>query len=175
MPRLVIVLPLESLRTGESFLVPEWPLHVTVLSPFATEEEPHVLAEVVTRTVAGFPVITAVAGGDELFGRRHNIPVTLITANPALTELRRLLVENIRPFASVPSEPAFTGTDFRPHVTIKQGRRVDVADELLLDQIALVDMAARSLPHGRTVLATFPLGLTFSPGLTFPLGLGEAE
>lgn len=158
MPRLVIVLPLTPLRTGQSFLVPEWPLHITVLAPFATNEAPDVIAAAIASTVEGFPAITAVAGSDELFGRRHNIPVTLITQNPALSELRRLLVDGIRPFASAPNEPAFTGTDFRPHVTIKQNRRVDATDELLLDQIALVDMAARSLPGGRAVLATFPLG-----------------
>lgn len=158
MPRLVVVLPLAPLRTGESFLVPEWPLHITVLAPFTTDEQPDVIAAAIARTVARLPVITAVAGGDELFGRRHTIPVTLIADNPALTELRRSLVDGIRPFASAPDEPAFTGSDFRPHVTIKQGRRVDAADELVLDQVALVDMAARSLPGGRAVLATFPLG-----------------
>lgn len=157
MPRLVVVLPLSPLRMGESFLVPEWPLHITVLAPFSTDAEPSVIADAIARAVAGLPAITAVAAGDELFGRRHNIPVTLVADNPELTDLRRLLINSIRPLASAPDEPAFTGTDFRPHVTIKQHRRVDAADELLLDQIALVDMAARSLPGGRAVLATFPL------------------
>lgn len=158
MPRLVVVLPLAPLHTGESFLVHEWPLHITVLAPFATEAEPSVVARAIARATEGLPAITAAVGADELFGRRHNIPVTLVDDNEPLTELRRLLIANVRPLASAPDEPAFTGTDFRPHVTIKQDRRVDAGDVLVLDQVALVDMAARSLPGGRTVLATFPLG-----------------
>jgi 2'-5' RNA ligase len=158
MSRLVIVLPLHPLQTGESFRVDEWPLHVTVLAPFATDHEPEVIAAALAQLAARVPAITARVGQDELFGRRHTIPVSLVDDNPALQKIHDLLVEGIRPFASAPDEPAFTGNDFRAHVTMKQQRRVHPGDTLELSQLALVEMAARSLPGGRAVLATLPLG-----------------
>ncbi|TFC80570.1 hypothetical protein E3T23_08430 [Cryobacterium cheniae] len=157
MPRLVVVLPLTPLRTGDSFLVSDWPLHITVLPPFHTDAAASVIARVIAATAAGRTALTAIAGSDALFGRREDVPVTLVHADPALTELHRALVDAVRPVASAPDEPAFTGTGFRAHVTIKNGSRVHEGEALTLTQIALVDMAPRAAAGGRTVLATFDL------------------
>ena len=161
MPRLVVVLPLTPLRTGDSFPVSAWPLHITVLPPFHTDAAASVIAGVIAGVVAATPsgrtTVTAVAGADALFGRREDVPVVLIDENPVLTELHRSLVDAVRPFASSPDEPAFTGPGFRAHITIKNGVRVLEGEALTLTQIALVDMAPRSAAGGRTVLATFPL------------------
>ncbi|TFD28368.1 2'-5' RNA ligase family protein [Cryobacterium cryoconiti] len=165
MSRLVVVLPLTPLRTGDSFPVSDWPLHITVLPPFHTDAAAsviaHVISGVVAATIAGAPgggtALTPVAGADALFGRREDVPVTLIEDDPQLTGLHRALVDAVRPFASTPDEPAFTGPGFRAHITIKNGARVHEGQRLALSQIALVDMAPRSAASGRTVLATFPL------------------
>jgi hypothetical protein len=171
MSRLVVVLPLTPLRTGDSFPVSEWPLHITVLPPFLTDAAASVIAGVIAATVTGRTALTAVAGADALFGRREDVPVTLVEDDPNLTELHRALVDAVRPFASTPDEPAFTGPGFRAHITIKNGARVHAGEALTLTQIALVDMAPRSAAAGRTVLATFPLA---APGQTGPAGAGHA-
>jgi len=161
MSRLVVVLPLTALSTGDSFPVSEWPLHITVLPPFHTDVAASVIADVISGVVAatasGRTALTAVAGADALFGRRENVPVTLVGDDPRLTRLHRALIEAVRPLASIPDEPAFTGPGFRAHITIKNGARVHEGQRLALTQIALVDMAPRSAASGRTVLATFPL------------------
>ena len=157
MSRLVIVLPLSPLKTGDTFEVRDWPLHITVLAPFLTEAAPGEIAAALAVVAAGQAALTAVAGGDEMFGRRENIPVTVVVDNPALTRLHGALVDAIRPFGASPDEPAFTGPGFRAHVTVKGAARVHEGDELSLTQIALVDMAPRAVPGGRAVLATFPL------------------
>lgn len=157
MPRLVVVLPLSPLRVGDSFPVQDWPLHITVVPPFATEADPAAVAAAIASALAGQPTITAVAGPDALFGRRHDVPVSLVAETQRLTGLHRTLVTALLPFAATPEEPAFTGGGFRPHVTIKNQGRVREGDELTLTQVALVDMAARSAASGRTVLATAPL------------------
>ena len=161
MSRLVVVLPLTPLRTGDSFPVSAWPLHITVLPPFQTDaaasEIARIIAGVVAETAIGRTALTAVAGADALFGRREDVPVTLVEDDPHLTELHGALVAAVRPFASTPDEPAFTGPGFRAHITIKNGTRVHAGQRLALRQIALVDMAPRSAASGRTVLATFPL------------------
>jgi 2'-5' RNA ligase len=157
MSRLVVVLPLAPLRTGESFAVTHWPLHVTVLAPFSTGATLSEVTEAIKTTMSDQVALTAVAGPVEMFGRRHNIPVTVLADNPALTSLHRMLVDGVRPLASTPEEPAFTGREFRAHVTIKQHARIQEGAALSLSQIAVVDMAPRSHPGGRSVLATLPL------------------
>jgi 2'-5' RNA ligase len=158
MPRLVVVVPLSPLQTGDSFAVEQWPLHVTVLAPFKTDAAPAEIARVAAAALAGFDALTVVAGRNELFGRRHDVPVTVIVDNAELTRLHDRLVDALRPLATDPTESAFAGPDFRAHVTVKRQARVHEGDELRLSQIALVDMAPRAAPGGRTVLATLALG-----------------
>ena len=159
MSRLVVVLPLTPLTPGESFLVPDWPPHITVLPPFYTDALAAQIADVIAAATAGQAALTVTAGLDELFGRREDIPVTVITPNPALTTLHRRLIDAVRPFAASPDEPAFTGPGFRAHVTVKRSGRVNEGDVFSLTQLALVDMAPRADRGGRTVLATLPLAL----------------
>jgi 2'-5' RNA ligase len=160
MPRLVVVLPLWPLHAGDSFAVEEWPLHITVLPPFHTDADPAAVAAVIASVhVPDTPVIVT-AGHDEMFGRRENIPVTIINDSEALTLLHRDLIEAVRPLAAVPDEPAFTGREFRPHVTVKGESRVHEGDRLTLTQIALVDMAPRASTNGRTVLCAHDFAST---------------
>ena len=155
--RLVVVLPLEPLRTGDAFLVANWPLHITVLPPFVTESTAAQVAAVIAEVAATEHSLNVWAGADALFGRKHDIPVTLVLEHPGLTRLHHRLVEALRPFAARPEEPAFTGPGFRAHITVKGAARVSVGDGLTLTQLALVDMAPRADASGRAVLATTPL------------------
>jgi 2'-5' RNA ligase len=157
MANLVVVLPLDPLQEGESFAVKSWPLHITVLPPFKTDAAPSEIADAIAAATSRQQALTAIAGHDEMFGRREDVPVTVIEENSALTQLHRDLVDALKPFAARPDERAFTGRGFRAHVTIKGPRRVRKGDELALTQIALVDMAPRSAPGGRVVLATVRL------------------
>ncbi|TFC91006.1 MULTISPECIES: 2'-5' RNA ligase family protein [Cryobacterium] len=168
MSRLVVVLPLSPLRTGDSFPVSEWPLHITVLPPFHTDAAVSVIADVISgvlaATASGRTALTSVAGADALFGRREDVPVTLLEDDPRLAGLHRALVDAVRPFASTPDEPLFTGPDFRAHITIKNGARVHAGQRLPLTQVALVDMALRSAASGRTVIAVFSLATPGAAG-----------
>lgn len=157
MTRLVVVLPLAPLRDGESFAVRDWPLHVTVLPPFDTDAEPAEIAATIASAASAHTALTVVAGHGELFGRHHDVPVTVLIEHEALERLRKTLVEAVRPLAASPDAKAFTGTRFRPHVTTKHHARVHEGDQYSLSQIALVDMAPRASPGGRAVLATVNL------------------
>ena len=157
MSRLVIVLPLTPLQVGESFAVADWPLHITVVPPFLTDADPADVATAIEKAAAGQTALAATVGPDALFGRRHNIPVSLVDDSPELTALHRALKEAMRQFAAAPDEPAFTGAGFRAHVTVKNQGRVHEGDVLMLTQIAVVDMAPRAATKGRTVLATLDL------------------
>lgn len=157
MPRLVVVLPLSPLQTGESFAVQSWPLHITVLAPFLTDAAPEEIAQAIAVATSGQGPLTVIAGPEEMFGRRGNVPVTVVVENEHVTRLHRTLAAALRPLAASPDERAFIGPTFRAHVTVKDHDRVHEGNELVLSQVALVDMAPRSMPTGRSVLATFPL------------------
>ena len=157
MSRVVVVLPVHPLTVGDSFLVSAWPLHVTVVPPFATEAPVPSLTDALRSALGNEPAFHLVAAGDDLFGRRHNIPVTLLASNDRLTALRYRLIESLRPFATDPDDRAFAGPEFRPHITVKGHNRVHEGDEVHLSQLALVDMAARQSPTGRSILSTIPL------------------
>lgn len=158
MTRLVVVLPLSPLAEGESFAVSAWPLHITVLPPFLTDATGSEVGAVIRSAASGRPALRVVAAQDELFGRRHDVPVTVMVENEQLTSLHHAVRDAVRPFAAAPDEPAFTGARFRPHVTAKSHGRVHEGDAFTLTQIAVVDMAPRS-STGRTVLATIDLPL----------------
>ncbi|PRY69568.1 2'-5' RNA ligase superfamily protein [Glaciihabitans tibetensis] len=150
-------MPLEPLNTGDSFAVDDWPLHITVVAPFLSDAEPSDVGGIIAGAASRQQSFTVFAGEDALFGRRENIPVTVIVESAPLARLQRTLVDAVRTVAAVPDEPAFTGTRFRAHVTMKRGRRVQQDAALHLTQIALVDMAPRANPGGRSVLATVDL------------------
>ena len=156
MTRLVVVLPLSPLAEGDSFAVSHWPLHITILPPFRTDAAGSEVGEAIRSAASGQSPLTVVADHDELFGRRHDVPVTVMAVNEQLTAMHHALRDAVRPFAAAPDEPAFTGARFRPHITMKAHGRVRQGDQFTLTQIAVVDMAPRS-SAGRTVLATIDL------------------
>ena len=157
MSRVVVVLPVHPLTVGDSFLVSAWPLHVTLVPPFATEASVPSITEALRSALGNENEYHLVAAGDDLFGRRHNILVTLLADDERLTALRTRLVECLRPFATNLDDRAFARLEFRPHITVKGESRVHEGDEVHLSQLALVDMAARQSPTGRSVLSTIPL------------------
>jgi len=163
MPRLVVVLPLEPLRTGDSFAVERWPLHITVVPPFLTDADPETVREIIAAATSPLQQFSVIAAEEALFGRRENIPVTLIAESEPLLQVHRVLVDALRAVAASPDEPAFTGSGFRAHVTIKNGNSIQGDAVLPLMQVALVDMAPRADPTGRTVLATVALAPEASP------------
>jgi len=137
--------------------VHEWPLHITVLAPFRTDAAPADVAARIVAASSAEPAITAVVGRKQMFGRRHDVPVSVVVENPALARLHERLVVAMRPVGDSPDEPAFTGAEFTPHITFKNHGRMHAGDRVFLEQIALVDMVPRSASGGRTVLATYAL------------------
>jgi hypothetical protein len=86
------------------------------------------------------------------------VPVTLVDDDARLTDLHHALQAALHPLAVPSSDRAFQPGPYRPHVTKKGERSASEGDVLTLSQVALVDMAPRSSPGGREVLATIDLG-----------------
>ncbi|KRC60539.1 hypothetical protein ASE14_05905 [Agromyces sp. Root81] len=166
MTHFVVVLPLSPLAADESFTVAGWPLHVTLVEPFATEQPKEVVAAALSRVAFGARTISSTAGESAMFGRRHDVPVTLIRDGGEISALR---AEALAALAAAEIDAGRLRTDFRPHVTVKRHGGVNPGERVVLGQLALIDMRPPTGAHHRRVLGAWPLGgatLTRSPPLT---------
>lgn len=157
MARFVVVLPLVPLAEGDEFTVAQWPLHVTLVEPFPTTLTADDVARLLD-DVEGIgsvaSAIHAAAGDEAMFGRRRDVPVTLVRDGGELAALRSRTLEALQR-AGVDVQPRL---DFRPHVTRKQHGRIRPGDRVELETVALIDMRPPKGGHHRRVVAAWPLG-----------------
>ena len=157
MARFVVVLPLVPLAAGDEFTVADWPLHVTLVEPFQTDLSSSAVAQAVGRAAAEAAVVRASGGDEAMFGRRRDVPVTLVQDAGTLEPLRdRALVA----LGSAGVDLARVRLDFRPHVTRKRGRLLRPGEPVVLDTMALVDMHPAAGSRHRSVIAVWRLGDT---------------
>ena len=158
MPRLVVVLPLRPLAVGDSFALRDWPLHLTVVPTFVIDADLATVWSAIAPLLAPVPALTVRAGHDEGFGRSAGRPVTLIEPTAAVLDLHRSLLAALLALGARFDEPDFTGSGYRPHVTVKGTSRVRQGHQLTLRQAAIVDMAPASDQRGRAVVWVTDLG-----------------
>ncbi|HVL61576.1 MAG TPA: 2'-5' RNA ligase family protein [Microbacterium sp.] len=154
MARFVVVLPLVPLAGGDEFTVADWPLHITLVEPFATEHPAGIVAEAVRVATADSAVVRATAGDDALFGRRRDVPVTLVRDGGELAALRKRTLDALHR-AGV--DTGHLRADFRPHVTRKHHGRLRAGERVALDTVALIDMRPPQGSHHRRVVAAWRL------------------
>lgn len=159
MRNLVVVAFLEPVTEGLEFLRGDWPLHITLVrfdvvpgreaatgpgpGPGTVPGDP--LAERIAALLAG-PVTAALGspvavGGEAGFGRNQSVPVSLIEPSAALTALHGALVRIVAEQPGRIPTPDYILDGYRPHVSHVRGKRPSPGDVLVLDRIALVDMA----------------------------------
>ena len=156
MARFVVVLPLVPLAAGDEFTVAQWPLHITLVEPFPTSLPADDIARVldgVEGIGAGAPAIHAAAGDETMFGRRRDVPVTLVRDGGELAALRSRTLAALQR-VGIDVQPRL---DFRPHVTRKQHGRIRPGDRVILETVALIDMRPPAGGHHRRVVAAWPL------------------
>ncbi|MET3810050.1 hypothetical protein ABIB14_001147 [Arthrobacter sp. UYEF3] len=159
MRNLIVVAFLEPVTEGLDFPRDGWPLHITlvkfdVVEPLASgagdnDDDADWDRDVLAARVAGLmgaPVrgalgSTVTVGGEAGFGRGNSIPVSLIRPSPALQSLHEALVEVVEALPGRIATPGYTMAGYRPHVSHRGARAPRAGGQLVLDRIALVDMA----------------------------------
>ena len=157
MARFVVVLPIVPLAAGDEFTVADWPLHVTLVEPFPTDLSAHEVARLldgVDGIAPGADAIAVAAGDDAMFGRRRDVPVTLVHDGGELAALRARTLDALGG-AGIDTRARL---DFRPHVTRKHHGRLRPGDRVVLDTVALIDMRPPEGAHHRRVIAAWRLG-----------------
>ncbi|TFD49300.1 hypothetical protein E3T55_11615 [Cryobacterium frigoriphilum] len=152
MKHMVIVAPLEPLTVGESFVVPKFPLHMTLLPPFRVECDWLELSAVVEAIADGTGCLVVDVVGQEGFGPGGGIMVSLVRATDSLLNVHLGLTEALRPLGWTAQEADYNGSGFRPHITGNNEEQVLRGQHFILGEMAIVEML--DLP---TVRATYQL------------------
>ncbi|MFF2346717.1 2'-5' RNA ligase family protein [Pseudarthrobacter sp. NPDC058119] len=151
---LIFVAFVEPVAEGQVFPRTEWPLHITLLRfdvrfDAGSQESGDVaeriagLADGAATAALGAPLTIGEEAG---FGRNGSVPVNLVQPHAALQELHEQLVKLVPVVEGRILTPGHTLTGYRPHVS-HQGttgagaKRLHPGDAVVLDRVALVDMA----------------------------------
>ncbi|MDQ0675334.1 hypothetical protein QFZ36_002895 [Pseudarthrobacter siccitolerans] len=145
MRNLIFVAFVEPVTEGLVFLRSAWPLHITLVR---FDVESPAGADVTVRVAElAKPYATAALGAsltvgeDTGFGRNGSVPVSLIQPQPDLQTLHEQLVGALARLDGKVLTPAHTLSGYRPHVSHHGDKRLNPGDAVVLDRIALVDMA----------------------------------
>ncbi|HEU4668957.1 MAG TPA: hypothetical protein VFS79_14995 [Arthrobacter sp.] len=162
MRNLIFVAFVEPVADGLVFPRSEWPLHITLVRFDADDPA----AEQVS-VIAGPPAEAALGAGltvgeDAGLGRNGSVSVNLIQPQPDLQALHERLVAAVGSLGGTILTPAHTMSGYRPHVSHHGGKRLNPGDAVVLDRIALVDMAPDGDRTVRRILQLWALPATGS-------------
>jgi hypothetical protein len=158
MRNLIVVAFLEPVTEGMEFPRDAWPLHITLVKfdvvepPRAADADGDVCAvagDALAAQVAGLMDAparaalgsTVTVGGEAGFGRGGSVPVSLIQPSAPLQTLHEALVGAVEALHGRIATPGYTMAGFRPHVSHRGEKAPRAGGQLVLDRIALVDMA----------------------------------
>jgi len=147
MRNLVMVVFVEEVAEGLVFPRDDWPLHITLLrfdvdsSPGSRPDVVPHLEQLLAAPVAGALGAELTVGAEERFGRQGSIPVSLVDHHPLLQGLHEELFDAVAGLGGNVATPHHTLEGYRPHISHHNGKRPHEGDAVLLDRVALVDMA----------------------------------
>ncbi|WP_157181099.1 2'-5' RNA ligase family protein [Actinopolymorpha alba] len=145
---------LEELRDGDEFLGTHWPLHLTLVPNFSIELAQDRLRDLLQRALVRQESISVTAAGDDLFGPRRTVQVTLLQARQELLLLHTSIVAALFDAGAIFDNPEYVNAGYRPHVTVCPWRRLRSGDEVVVDSLAIVDMEPAEDSSRRKVLST---------------------
>ncbi|MFE4195851.1 2'-5' RNA ligase family protein [Paenarthrobacter sp. NPDC056912] len=145
MRNLIWVAFTEPVAPGLVFPRSDWPLHITLLrfdvGTQASADVEGVLSELAEAPVKGALGTQLTVGGEAGFGHLGSIPVSLIDHNPLLQGLHEEIVQAVAAVGGRIATPNYVLERYRPHISHHDGKRPRSGDVVVLDQVALVDMA----------------------------------
>lgn len=179
MRNLIVVAFLEPVTEGMEFPRDAWPLHITLVkfdvadqAPAddgaeqppdvdVADQPPAVVGDALAARVAALMEAparaalgrTVTVGGEAGFGRGGSVPVSLIEPSAPLQTLHEALVRAVETLNGRIATPGYTMAGFRPHVSHRGEKAPRAGGQLVLDRIALVDMAPDGGHATRRVLA----------------------
>lgn len=131
----------------------DWPLHVTIVPPFATDLD----AEAVAGLLPRVPRIPLVASGHARFGSRRRVDVTLFEPSEALLAAHGAAVDALEAAGVRIPDQKHLRDGYRPHATVQRTGSLRPGDRVTVDAFTLVDRAPAGLRGARRIIARVPL------------------
>ncbi|GAB3570888.1 hypothetical protein GCM10027405_36040 [Arthrobacter alkaliphilus] len=161
MRNLILVAFVEAVAEGLVFPRSDWPLHITLLR-FDVETSDGVdvaarLSGLVTAPAMGALGAELTVGPDAGFGHQGSIPVSLVEHHPVLQGLHQEVFEAVESIGGRAATPRYIMENYRPHISHHDGKRPKPGDAVVLDQVALVDMAPEGDHTIRQILKVWRL------------------
>jgi hypothetical protein len=172
MRNLILVAFVEPVTEGLVFPRDNWPLHITLVRfdvdvkhDEGTKHDGGGQDASLANRIAGMidPSVRAALstrltiGDDAGFGRLESVPVSLVEPSPALQELHVSLVGTVTGLPGRVPTPNHTLDNYRPHVSHHGDKRIRPGDVVVLDRVALVDMAPDGNHSVRRILHLWEL------------------
>jgi 2'-5' RNA ligase len=139
------------------FPMSEWPLHVTLLANFQTNQLDTV-RERLNKLVSDAEPFTITADGEAFFGPSQSVHVSLIRPDKNIKALHEKLLELTTELGAIFDEPMYNAAGYRPHATIQRKSRLNDGQAITLDSITLVDMFPNQDIKQRKIIETYSLG-----------------
>lgn len=145
MRNLILVAFVEPVADGLEFPRDNWPLHITLVK-FDVDggpgtELPERIAGLIDQPVRSVLGQRLTIGADAGFGRMQSIPVNVVEPSQPLQSLHETLVRTVLDLPGKVPTPNYTMENYRPHVSHHGDKRTRPGDAVVLDRVALVDMA----------------------------------
>lgn len=173
MRNLILVAFTEPVVEGTDFPRDDWPLHITLVrfdvddngganggdvnGPDQAVALPELIAGLVDEPVRDALGATLTIGADAGFGRLGSIPVNLVEPNQPLQALHEALMRTVTDLGGRVPTPNHTMEGYRPHVSHHGGKRLHPGTDVILDRVALVDMAPDGNHTVRRILRLWQL------------------
>lgn len=113
------------------------PLHCTLLHWFDVALPASHVIEIAQPLFRETRPICIVSEAPAMFGVEHDIPVHTVAENPALRVLHAKLYGMITGLGAIHSEPQFSNTGYRPHVTTLNERALTPGEQHLCTEVYL--------------------------------------
>jgi hypothetical protein len=123
----------------EIFKRSNWPLHLTIVGNFYAELNPAVLNSILDSVAAGLKPLTIPSKARQMFGSKHNLPVTELYRTDALQTFHTTILKALDQFIKLRT-PQFNNDGYRPHVTEKYSRKLLVGENFQLQTLSLVKL-----------------------------------
>lgn len=172
MRNLILVAFIEPVTDGLVFPRDDWPLHITLVR-FDVDAESGEGVKTdgggqgagLAERIAGLidlPVRAALGtrltmGDDAGFGRQESVPVSLVEPSRSLQALHESLVGTVMELPGRVPTPHHILDNYRPHVSHHGDKRPQPGDVVVLDRVALVDMAPDGNHSVRRILRLWEL------------------
>lgn len=136
---------------GETFLMTDWPLHITLADVFAIDITDELMNDLKEYLDTLPYTITQIKSE----GTLGMTAVWLVENTPKLQAIHDTLVDILEQHGAVFNTPEFTRSGFIPHITKQSNSGMKIGDKISVDLVSLVDMFPDRDWQKRKVLKLF--------------------